>query len=105
MRATVEVHRRRLHRELFLSNLARTTQPHLPRPYCYLITSHLHTLNSSPPTKLADKMATRDADLPDATDPIVPKTPKILTLNVGGRGFTISADILEAESGLFRHQL
>lgn len=31
--------------------------------------------------------------------------PKILTLDVGGRKFKVSADILIAESGLFQHQL
>jgi hypothetical protein len=31
--------------------------------------------------------------------------PKILTLDIGGRNFKVSRDILEAESGLFRLQL
>jgi hypothetical protein len=37
--------------------------------------------------------------------PSISTYPKILTLDIGGRKFKVSCDILEAESGLFRLQL
>jgi hypothetical protein len=43
---------------------------------------------------------------PSTTYPSLPAAyPKVLTIDIGGRKFRVSRAILEAESGLFRHQL
>jgi hypothetical protein len=43
---------------------------------------------------------------PGATHPSLPAAySKVLTVDIGGRKFRVSRGILEAESGLFRHQL
>jgi hypothetical protein len=43
---------------------------------------------------------------PGTTHPSLPAAyPEVLTIDIGGRKFRVSRNILEAESGLFRHQL
>lgn len=50
--------------------------------------------------------ATEDLQAPTLEMSSMPDAfPRVLTLEVGGRKFKASADILVAESGLFRHQL